>query len=90
MVATFIIVWTPYTTVCVYMMFHHEAPTWMLVFPTMMAKCSVVLSPLVLALFSSYFREAASNLLCSRRDEMQGTQEVIPLNVDNRSEVKVT
>ena len=66
MVTVFLVAWTPYAMSSLYVMIQKTAPIWVHVLPTMFAKSCTLLNPIICAVISSKFRQAASALILRR------------------------
>nr|KAG5688982.1 hypothetical protein BaRGS_005526 [Batillaria attramentaria] len=56
MVAVFIVIWSPYTFVCVWAIYDADIPVWLNTLPTMCAKSSCMLNPVIFYLTNPIFR----------------------------------
>ena len=56
MVVVFIIIWSPYTFVCVWAIYDANIPVWVNTLPTMFAKASCMLNPVIFYLTNPVFR----------------------------------
>ncbi|ESP03910.1 hypothetical protein LOTGIDRAFT_156508 [Lottia gigantea] len=64
MTSTFIILWTPYAFVCLWSVHDNTLPAWITTWPTMFAKASCMVNPVVYYMSNPLFRKCAKKLLC--------------------------
>jgi visual pigment-like receptor peropsin len=56
MVVVFVVIWSPYCFVCLWAIHDPEVPVWMNTLPTMCAKASCMLNPVIFYLTNPVFR----------------------------------
>ncbi|XP_050391557.1 rhodopsin, G0-coupled isoform X1 [Patella vulgata] len=63
MTGTFTILWSPYTFVCLWSVYDANLPIWITTWPTMFAKASCMINPIIYYLSNPLFRKCAGRLL---------------------------
>ncbi|XP_055956847.1 visual pigment-like receptor peropsin, partial [Patella vulgata] len=63
MTGTFTILWSPYTFVCLWSVYDANLPIWITTWPTMFAKASCMINPIIYYLSNPLFRKCARRLL---------------------------
>ncbi|XP_070188587.1 visual pigment-like receptor peropsin [Littorina saxatilis] len=67
MVTVFVIIWSPYTFVCVWAIYDKDIPVWLNTLPTMCAKASCMLNPVIFYLTNPVFRNTFMATFCRNK-----------------------
>ncbi|XP_025098521.1 visual pigment-like receptor peropsin [Pomacea canaliculata] len=67
MVSVFVVIWSPYTFVCVWAIYDPDIPMWLNTLPTMCAKSSCMLNPVIFYLTNPLFRATFRATFSRRR-----------------------
>ncbi|XP_060082834.1 pinopsin-like [Ylistrum balloti] len=78
MLLSYILAWTPYTFLSIWVMFVGDVEPWVHVLPTMMAKSSTLSNAIVYGVLSSKFRESVKKLF--KRNQNQVVPRVVNSN----------
>ena len=67
MIITYTFAWTPYAVISLWVMYISDVPVWVHVLPTMMAKSSCLVNPIVYCVLSENFRNAVKTLITKKK-----------------------
>ncbi|XP_069104317.1 visual pigment-like receptor peropsin isoform X2 [Argopecten irradians] len=77
MLSSYILAWTPYTLLSLWVMFIGDVQPWLHVFPTLMAKSSTLSNAIVYGILSSKFRESIKRMFNRKRPQVVPTHATI-------------